>query len=97
VRLLTVTLDGRRLSPAEGFLVRKGPGNCWFDFAQRITFTNGDEDCQPQISSIQQQQQQQYLFAATPYRSLYHTNEKTLANRNTPKCQRMKVYKRRDS
>jgi len=35
---MTVTLDGQSLSPLDGFLVRKGPGNCYFDFAQQILF-----------------------------------------------------------
>jgi len=35
---MTVTLDGKLLSPADGFLIRKGPGNCYFDFAQQIIF-----------------------------------------------------------
>lgn len=36
-----VSLDGRRMSPPEGFLIRKGPGNCLFDFAQQINFGGG--------------------------------------------------------
>ena len=35
---MTVTLDGEILSPTDGFLIRKGPGNCYFDFAQQIIF-----------------------------------------------------------
>jgi len=38
VRKMTVRLDGQLLSPVDGFLVRKGPGNCHFDFAQLIVF-----------------------------------------------------------
>jgi len=38
VHTLTVTLDGQLLSPVDGFLIRKGPGNCYFDFAQQIMF-----------------------------------------------------------
>ncbi|XP_074867041.1 katanin-interacting protein isoform X2 [Carettochelys insculpta] len=33
-----VLLDGHCISPPEGFLIRKGPGNCHFDFAQEILF-----------------------------------------------------------
>jgi len=36
--MMTVTLDGQLLSPAEGYLIRKGPGNCYFEFAQQIVF-----------------------------------------------------------
>jgi len=38
---MTVTLDGQLLSPDDGFLLRKGPGNCYFDFAQQILFSAG--------------------------------------------------------
>lgn len=33
-------MDDVAISPAEGFLVRKGPGNCHFDFAQEILFVD---------------------------------------------------------
>jgi len=35
---MIVTLDDQLLSPVNGFLIRKGPGNCYFDFAQQIVF-----------------------------------------------------------
>ncbi|XP_002735685.1 katanin-interacting protein-like, partial [Saccoglossus kowalevskii] len=35
-----VSLDNQTLSPSEGYLIRKGPGNCFFDFAQEIIFNN---------------------------------------------------------
>jgi len=38
VRKLTVRLDGQLVSPTDGFLIRKGPGSCHFDFAQLILF-----------------------------------------------------------
>uniref|UniRef100_A0A4W4HQL2 KATNIP domain-containing protein n=1 Tax=Electrophorus electricus TaxID=8005 RepID=A0A4W4HQL2_ELEEL len=38
VRILHVYMDGVCISPLNGFLVRKGPGNCHFDFAQEILF-----------------------------------------------------------
>ncbi|XP_073669267.1 katanin-interacting protein isoform X2 [Paramisgurnus dabryanus] len=38
VKVLQVFLDGVCVSPLEGFLIRKGPGNCQFDFAQEILF-----------------------------------------------------------
>uniref|UniRef100_A0A8C5TXH2 Katanin interacting protein n=1 Tax=Malurus cyaneus samueli TaxID=2593467 RepID=A0A8C5TXH2_9PASS len=37
-KVVHVTLDGHNISPPEGFLIRKGPGNCHFDFAQEILF-----------------------------------------------------------
>ncbi|NWX28606.1 K0556 protein, partial [Notiomystis cincta] len=44
-KVVHVMLDGHSISPLEGFLIRKGPGNCHFDFAQEILFL----DClQPQ-------------------------------------------------
>ena len=33
-------IDGQIVSPEGGFLIRKGPGNCFFDFAQDINFVN---------------------------------------------------------
>ncbi|CAL8283535.1 unnamed protein product [Merluccius merluccius] len=38
VKVIHVFLDDVAISPAEGFLIRKGPGNCHFDFAQEILF-----------------------------------------------------------
>ncbi|XP_006859959.1 PREDICTED: uncharacterized protein KIAA0556 homolog [Chrysochloris asiatica] len=39
-KIIHVTLDGLCISPPEGFLIRKGPGNCHFDFAQEILFVD---------------------------------------------------------
>ncbi|KAM6166717.1 katanin-interacting protein [Erethizon dorsatum] len=39
-KIVHVSLDGLRVSPTEGFLIRKGPGNCHFDFAQEILFVD---------------------------------------------------------
>ncbi|KAL8175232.1 UNVERIFIED_CONTAM: hypothetical protein K2H54_017079 [Gekko kuhli] len=39
-KVVHVSLDGACISPPEGFLVRKGPGNCHFDFAQEILFVD---------------------------------------------------------
>uniref|UniRef100_A0A4X2KHU6 Katanin interacting protein n=1 Tax=Vombatus ursinus TaxID=29139 RepID=A0A4X2KHU6_VOMUR len=38
VKVVHVLLDGQRVSPPSGFLIRKGPGHCHFDFAQEILF-----------------------------------------------------------
>uniref|UniRef100_A0A8D1SMD6 KATNIP domain-containing protein n=1 Tax=Sus scrofa TaxID=9823 RepID=A0A8D1SMD6_PIG len=38
--IVHVSLDGLCVSPPEGFLIRKGPGNCHFDFAQEILFVD---------------------------------------------------------
>ncbi|XP_019902350.3 protein KIAA0556 isoform X2 [Esox lucius] len=38
VKVIHVSLDDTVISPADGFLIRKGPGNCHFDFAQEILF-----------------------------------------------------------
>ncbi|XP_030338257.1 protein KIAA0556 homolog isoform X5 [Strigops habroptila] len=45
-KVLHVLLDGHSISPPEGFLIRKGPGNCHFDFAQEILFL---DYLQPQL------------------------------------------------
>ncbi|KAK9393038.1 hypothetical protein NXF25_016300 [Crotalus adamanteus] len=39
-KMVHVWLDGCCISPPGGFLIRKGPGNCHFDFAQEILFIN---------------------------------------------------------
>ncbi|XP_015265376.1 PREDICTED: uncharacterized protein KIAA0556 homolog [Gekko japonicus] len=39
-KVVHVSLDGVCISPPEGFLIRKGPGNCHFDFAQEILFVD---------------------------------------------------------
>ncbi|KAM8836946.1 katanin-interacting protein isoform 2-T2 [Spinachia spinachia] len=38
VKVIRVFMDDVAVSPAEGFLIRKGPGHCHFDFAQEILF-----------------------------------------------------------
>lgn len=38
VKLIHLFMDDAAISPSEGFLIRKGPGNCHFDFAQEILF-----------------------------------------------------------
>ncbi|NXP02286.1 K0556 protein, partial [Thinocorus orbignyianus] len=45
-KVVHVLLDGHSISPLEGFLIRKGPGNCHFDFAQEILFL---DYLQPQL------------------------------------------------
>ncbi|XP_040539118.1 katanin-interacting protein isoform X6 [Gallus gallus] len=45
-KVVHVMLDGHNISPPEGFLIRKGPGNCHFDFAQEILFL---DYLQPQL------------------------------------------------
>ncbi|XP_076997573.1 katanin-interacting protein isoform X4 [Tamandua tetradactyla] len=45
-KIVHVSLDGLCVSPPEGFLLRKGPGNCHFDFAQEILFV---DYLQPQL------------------------------------------------
>ncbi|NXI66559.1 K0556 protein, partial [Anseranas semipalmata] len=45
-KVVHVMLDGCSISPPEGFLIRKGPGNCHFDFAQEILFL---DYLQPQL------------------------------------------------
>ncbi|XP_070617660.1 katanin-interacting protein isoform X2 [Erythrolamprus reginae] len=39
-KVVHVWLDGCCISPPGGFLIRKGPGSCHFDFAQEILFVN---------------------------------------------------------
>ncbi|KAI4877858.1 hypothetical protein NFI96_032693 [Prochilodus magdalenae] len=44
LRALRVCVDGVCISPPDGFLIRKGPGNCHFDFAQEILFMDYLQD-----------------------------------------------------
>lgn len=37
-KIVHVSIDGLPISPPEGFLIRKGPGYVFFDFAQEINF-----------------------------------------------------------
>ncbi|KAL8620866.1 hypothetical protein ACOMHN_047037 [Nucella lapillus] len=50
-RIMHVLVNNRVISPAEGFLVRKGPGNCHFDFAQEINFTPSNSGATAQGST----------------------------------------------
>ncbi|CAL1599185.1 unnamed protein product [Knipowitschia caucasica] len=38
VKLIHLFMDDVAISPSDGFLIRKGPGHCHFDFAQEILF-----------------------------------------------------------
>uniref|UniRef100_A0A3Q0QP35 Si:dkey-161j23.7 n=1 Tax=Amphilophus citrinellus TaxID=61819 RepID=A0A3Q0QP35_AMPCI len=40
VKLIHLFMDDVAISPTEGLLIRKGPGNCHFDFAQEILFVD---------------------------------------------------------
>nr|XP_057917653.1 katanin-interacting protein isoform X2 [Doryrhamphus excisus] len=40
VKVVHLIMDDVAISPVEGFLIRKGPGNCHFDFAQEILFVD---------------------------------------------------------
>ncbi|KAM9424231.1 katanin-interacting protein [Pholidichthys leucotaenia] len=40
VKIIHLFMDEAAISPSEGFLIRKGPGNCHFDFAQEILFVD---------------------------------------------------------
>ncbi|XP_078478463.1 LOW QUALITY PROTEIN: katanin-interacting protein-like [Lampetra planeri] len=40
VKVIHAFMDDVAISPADGFLIRKGPGNCHFDFAQEILFVD---------------------------------------------------------
>ena len=42
-----VQIDGKQVSPPEGYLIRKGPGNCYFDFAQEIVFASQQKSPMP--------------------------------------------------
>ncbi|XP_010734576.2 protein KIAA0556 isoform X1 [Larimichthys crocea] len=64
LKVIHVFIDDVAISPSEGFLIRKGPGNCHFDFAQEILFIdflqmpvdNGSADDYQRASSKKQEQ-----------------------------------------
>ncbi|KAM7381856.1 hypothetical protein PAMA_012625 [Pampus argenteus] len=65
VKVIHVFMDDVAISPTEGFLIRKGPGNCHFDFAQEILFVDfvqtptdnkSAEDCSHKGNSKKQEQ-----------------------------------------
>ncbi|XP_062330391.1 katanin-interacting protein isoform X4 [Osmerus eperlanus] len=47
VKVIHVYMDDVAISPPEGFLIRKGTGNCHFDFAQEILFSDFLQPCSP--------------------------------------------------
>eukprot|EP00079_Xenopus_tropicalis_P030609 XP_012826708.1 PREDICTED: protein KIAA0556 homolog isoform X2 [Xenopus tropicalis] len=65
-KIVHLTLDGHTISPPEGFLIRKGPGNCHFDFAQEILFV--DYIHEKQITDTQLRSHSKCMeFAAMDY------------------------------
>lgn len=42
-KVMHVQINDRVISPPEGYLLRKGPGVCHFDFAQEISFSNNSQ------------------------------------------------------
>ncbi|KAM6964331.1 katanin-interacting protein isoform 2-T2 [Tautogolabrus adspersus] len=75
VKLVHVFVDDVAISPPEGFLIRKGPGNCHFDFAQEILFIDflhkptankGAEDYHKGSSKKQEQASMDYEAPIMP-------------------------------
>ena len=44
VRVMHVSINGLTVSPPAGFLIRRAPGNCHFDFVQEIIFSQSYDD-----------------------------------------------------
>lgn len=40
IKRLHVQLNDKIISPRQGFLLRRAPGHCYFDFAQEIVFAH---------------------------------------------------------
>ncbi|UJR31677.1 hypothetical protein I4U23_019158 [Adineta vaga] len=71
VKRLHVQLNDKIISPKQGFLLRRAPGHCFFDFAQEIVFAHAKtivEDGQKQIQK----------------KHLSHTNDETDSNISMP-------------
>ncbi|GMH53703.1 hypothetical protein TL16_g01506 [Triparma laevis f. inornata] len=45
VKRMTIFLDGKQVSPMDGFLIRKAPGYANFDFGQFIALNSDNEKC----------------------------------------------------
>ncbi|CAF4738534.1 unnamed protein product, partial [Rotaria sp. Silwood2] len=41
IKRLHVQLNDKIISPRQGFLLRRAPGHCYFDFVQEIVFAHG--------------------------------------------------------
>jgi len=55
IKRATLTIDGQRVSPAEGFLVRRAPGHANFDFGQTIRLSATvatNEEVRPRVWSL---------------------------------------------
>ncbi|XP_066292007.1 katanin-interacting protein-like isoform X3 [Branchiostoma lanceolatum] len=46
-KIVHLLLDGQVISPPQGYLIRKAPGNCNYDFAQDISFSQSPVSSQP--------------------------------------------------
>ncbi|XP_069547538.1 katanin-interacting protein isoform X1 [Brachyistius frenatus] len=75
VKVMHLFMDDAAISPTEGFLIRKGPGNCHFDFAQEILFVDflqtptdskSNEDNQRGSSKKQEQASMDYEAPIMP-------------------------------
>ncbi|XP_014661506.1 PREDICTED: uncharacterized protein KIAA0556-like isoform X2 [Priapulus caudatus] len=55
-KIMHATIDGNAVSPPEGFLIRKGPGNCFFDFAQDISFFKNLPPVTPPAEPVTEEQ-----------------------------------------
>ncbi|XP_076332193.1 katanin-interacting protein-like isoform X3 [Tachypleus tridentatus] len=53
VKQMNVTLDGKLLSPTEGFLLRKGPGHCYFEYSQVVSFDGSPPLCNSNVHLLQ--------------------------------------------
>ncbi|XP_061197501.1 katanin-interacting protein-like [Saccostrea echinata] len=49
-KIVHVKIDGKQVSPPDGYLIRKGPGYCYFDFAQEIVFAAQQKPAIPPTS-----------------------------------------------
>ena len=54
IKRLHVQLNDKIISPRQGFLLRRAPGHCYFDFVQEIVFAHAKT-----INENQQKQRQQ--------------------------------------
>ena len=64
-----VQIDGKQVSPPEGYLIRKGPGNCYFDFAQEIVFASQQKSPMPTTVQTKMESSVRSVMCTSPRRS----------------------------
>ncbi|XP_078693037.1 katanin-interacting protein-like isoform X5 [Branchiostoma floridae x Branchiostoma belcheri] len=80
-KVVHLLLDGQVISPAQGYLIRKAPGNCNYDYAQDISFSHSPaSSSQPVKLSSQPLELSVSDYGGRPARWLDKTRQSKLMN-----------------